>query len=59
MVNTLNPWSVRGGNWNNGARAGAFSFSNTNGNANGNNSFRVVLSDYKRKMFFVESIFIF
>ncbi len=52
MVNTWNPWAIRGGNWNNGAGAGAFSFNTTNGNANSNVSFRVVLLDYKRKMDF-------
>ena len=59
MVNAWNPWSLRGGRAENGAAAGAFSFNNDNGNANINNSFRVVLLDYKRKRIFVESIPIF
>ena len=43
FVNSNNPWVMRGGNYNNGANAGAFNFNNNNGNANTNNSARAVL----------------
>ncbi len=56
MVNSWNPWFIRGGNHNNGASAGVFNFNNTNGNANGNISFRVVLRLQSKSFHFVESI---
>ena len=43
-MNAENPWFKRGGNYNNGANAGAFNFDNDNGNANNNNGFRSVVS---------------
>jgi len=42
FVNATNPWFKRGGNYNNGANAGAWNSNNNNGNANNNNSFRSV-----------------
>ena len=42
FVNATNPWFKRGGNYNNGANAGAWNFNNNNGNVNSNNSFRSV-----------------
>ena len=42
FVNSNNPWVMRGGNYNNGANAGAFNFNN-NGNANPNNSARAII----------------
>ena len=43
FVNSNNPWVMRGGNYNNGAVAGAFDFSNHNGRAYADNSARAVL----------------
>ena len=42
MVNSWNPWFLRGGGYNNVASAGVFNFNNNNGNANIDRSFRVV-----------------
>ena len=43
FVNSNNPWVMRGGNYNNGANAGAFSFDSNYGNANTVSSARAVL----------------
>ena len=48
MVNVTYPWSIRGGNPNNDAKAGVFAFGNANeaGSVSVNISFRQVY-DYK------------
>ena len=43
FVNSNNPWVMRGGNYNNGANAGAFSFNNSFGGAATYYSARAVL----------------
>ena len=43
FVNSNNPWVMRGGNYNNGANAGAFYFNYNGGYANPGNSARAVL----------------
>ncbi len=47
--NTSNPFFYRGGNYNDGTIAGAFSFSYDNGNPNGNHGFRPVLVSLRYK----------
>ena len=42
FVDADNPWSIRGGNSNNGSNAGLFSANSNNGNANNNIGFRAV-----------------
>ena len=46
MVDATNPWSARGGNYNNSGNAGVFTFSRDNGQVLEWGSFRQV-SDYK------------
>ena len=43
FVSDSNPWFVRGGNYGNGANAGAFGFHNSYGSAYTNSSARAVL----------------
>ena len=49
FVESSNPWFKRGGNYNNGAFAGAFAFNRNTGGVNTNNGFRVVLAYYYDK----------
>ena len=57
MVEAEHPWSIRGGNWNNGAGAGVFTFNRADeaGSVSIYDSFRHVMITSK-KISFVKSI---
>lgn len=44
FVNSSNPWSIRGGNYNNTTNTGVFNFNRNTGEANINNSWRLAQS---------------